>query len=1723
MARYEIPEEYRKNLQINLSGNKPVLQKDPAFLPYKNTAPAVAAKSPAPTMEDFKKYDYAQSNDILPRKQSTIQWGGKTDDLTNLPFKNTRAADDYLVNQGFMRQEANRPVLSAPSGNSVLPIKKPTALERADSFIKSTGSGAMNAVSGIFDYMGNLPVKTAQERVSARDDYFRMWEQAKANPALLRDKEFQSRLLQAQLTASSGYNWMDDTLAQFDPTASSTASQMLQEQQAKSAQKLKEGMSPAASAVTDVALAGTDMALKFGLSSAMGVPFLAFMGADSGAQAGQNALNEGYSASQSATMAAGAGAITAWVESFGGIAGKWGDKLIGALVKSPAGKAIVGKLPSNVMEYLSKLSASKVGQIAGDALSEGAEEFTEYGAQLFLENLVLDKDTPYDIKQALYNAGIGGAVGGLFGGGRVFAQDILPRADTRDSANSGSDIASEMKPGYNQVGGEMDGRTEETAGLYARRTEGDRTQFDNDAGRSGRTVESACKEILWTRLAEKGTFGERPGIREEGASFARRVSQEGMETGIVGATAYAYRPASIESANAEARQTMEFFQQRGIDAVLVDGALQTNSDGYTLESPNAATGPDGKLYVSNQLGMSAVETGYHELFHHQLRRKDAAALQFRETLNESYDPASPAFRKLVEDISDGYFYGNDSRVIDQSAGRIVEELDAFFCGFVESENKTMVEAYMQAVKDPDAVSEAYIAMREAEAAHADYTKRPPSNSAASGYGQNTVGAAESGGRMTNAQLVEEYGALRKGEQPRAREIDLAAQTREGKTSRFAQNAAESAALGDAQAEAIEQEVASGTFAYVPIADQSAVDTASGRISQYGYEQTLNDFDSLLRSDKRIGKNDIALGELLIQEAAKRGDTDTVVKLVADVAALGTEMGQNVQALRILKRLSPEGRLMASQRMVQRINEQHRGKKGWKDVTIPKENVQDLLSQTTPDGMDAANDRILRAVADQMPSSWVDKWNAWRYLAMLGNFRTQGRNLAGNTVFVPARKFKNLIAAGLESALPMKERSKAILNRRAAGDRALIEFAKGDYANVRDAILGTGKMNAASQLDQKRTIFKNNGDWGTRADDGILPRKVRAATDKLWSGVEGYRKLTDWAMDQGDAIFAKSAYAESLASYMKANGLKPADMVNQFGGETEAAVRARNYAVLEAQKATYRDASKVATALSKFSRTNKATALLTEGILPFKKTPMNVLKRGYEYSPVSFLTTFTKGAYDLKTGKITATEWIDRLASGLSGTGILALGWALTKLGILTGGALEDKKEQELNELRGVQNYSVVLPGDIYYDVSWMAPVSIPLFIGSEIANMQEREGREIGITEFMDAANKLAEPMLEMSMLDGLQSTIQAAGYSNSPVGAIAGNAVGSYFGQAIPTIFGQAARTIDPVRRGVYVDKNEDMPAAFQRFFQSNIKAKLPFANQSLQPRLDAWGRESAPKSLPLRAFENFVSPGYISIGQTTPADKAVTDLYAATGENSILPSKVSKYVTVDGEKINYTGDQYTQIQRKRGQSANELIAKLAELPVYQELDNAGKVDAMEDIYKYTRQMAIADVIPEYKPDTWVTDAYEAEKSGLELASYLAWRASYGELKPDKDRNGKTTYSASDKFRDLLYADDSLTAAQKARLEQDFTGADNPRDYSSGNAFVLSGLTDSQQEKYSGRLAKTLTPQEYAKALKAMGGSVRDKKTGKARQKNRQEKIDSLVAAGYSRQRAAQIYNLVK
>ncbi|MCQ5031431.1 hypothetical protein NE547_18275, partial [Flavonifractor sp. DFI.6.63] len=85
--------------------------------------------------------------------------------------------------------------------------------------------------------------------------------------------------------------------------------------------------------------------------------------------------------------------------------------------------------------------------------------------------------------------------------------------------------------------------------------------------------------------------------------------------------------------------------------------------------------------------------------------------------------------------------------------------------------------------------------------------------------------------------------------------------------------------------------------------------------------------------------------------------------------------------------------------------------------------------------------IYRDIARQVPATWMDKWNAWRYLAMLGNPRTHVRNIVGNAAFVPVRMVKNAIGTALESGVDYLspngiQRTKAALNPASAEDRAL---------------------------------------------------------------------------------------------------------------------------------------------------------------------------------------------------------------------------------------------------------------------------------------------------------------------------------------------------------------------------------------------------------------------------------------------------------------------------------------------------------------------------------------------------------------------------------------------------------------------------------------------------------------------------------------------------------------
>ena len=199
------------------------------------------------------------------------------------------------------------------------------------------------------------------------------------------------------------------------------------------------------------------------------------------------------------------------------------------------------------------------------------------------------------------------------------------------------------------------------------------------------------------------------------------------------------------------------------------------------------------------------------------------------------------------------------------------------------------------------------------------TEKAPAATETDTFGKS-VGAAKPNPQMTNAQLVQKYGAIEQGEIP-ARNVEIAAETNEGKTSRFVRTVAEAETTSDDNVKLIMDEIVpEGSAAYVVASDKAAVEKANEKIASVGYEAAIEEIKYKLRSE-RLTKNDLALAERLLVEAGQRKDTENFRELLIDTAAAGTELGQAVQALHLLKRLGPEGQQMKIKKIVERMNTQ----------------------------------------------------------------------------------------------------------------------------------------------------------------------------------------------------------------------------------------------------------------------------------------------------------------------------------------------------------------------------------------------------------------------------------------------------------------------------------------------------------------------------------------------------------------------------------------------------------------------------------------------------------------------------------------------------------------------------------------------------------------------------------------------------------------------------------
>ena len=625
-----------------------------------------------------------------------------------------------------------------------------------------------------------------------------------------------------------------------------------------------------------------------------------------------------------------------------------------------------------------------------------------------------------------------------------------------------------------------------------------------------------------------------------------------------------------------------------------------------------------------------------------------------------------------------------------------------------------------------------------------------------------------------------------------------------------------------------------------------------------------------------------------------------------------------------------------------------GQYGISDETI--EQVQNIFAEAAKYGENSRarvemENKAYALLANEVTTSdWSDKWDAWRYFSMLSSPTTHIRNVLGNTAMNAVTNVKDTLGAVMESTVDAASpngisRTKSILNPLSQSDKALLDAASNDAVEGVYRQLSGSKYGVTAGIESQSKAFRG---------------KVGSKFQKLLDANSDLLEKEDW-------LGLKKKYRQSLASYLKANGADSGIFSATDDASKALLNRARAYAINQAQEATFHETSKFAQNLTEFSQNLKDSGSLAgefahaaiESVMPFKKTPVNILKQGIEYSPVGIVKGIASAAKSLKDGSKSASEVIEQMAKGLTGTGLLSLGAYLSSTGMLRGNGTGDADQDSFDELQGAQNYALQI-GDKSYTLDWMAPSILPVLVGAEL---QKAFSNGSDSSDLLNALGGIADPIIETSFMTGVSNALDAVQYAEDgeTLQTMGANMLMGYAQQGVPTALGKAARTIDNTRRSSLTD---DTGLAGQIEYNANkVRGKIPFLSQDRPAYVDAWGRtqENLQGGNTLtNALYQFASPGYYSQKNTTPADEKLQELYDATGDASVLPSKISR--SYDGQRL--TARQYEKAQTIAGQNAYDFINNITQADGYDSLPDEDKAEAVNAMYGLAKAIALQETV---------------------------------------------------------------------------------------------------------------------------------------------------------------------
>ena len=1332
------------------------------------------------------------------------------------------------------------------------------------------------------------------------------------------------------------------------------------EEAAESEKLAKDGLGKVGQTLVDIGIAGSQLAGDAALNAALPGAGLAAMGVRSFGSATEKARNEGADMQQQFNYGVTVAAAEVLSEKLfdaaklfgGGGADDVVERIVNKLAKTDAGRTVTRMLLSGVGEGAEEAITDLVEPAIRASYDSGAAAQRNYLTPEGRRELAA---------QAAYDALIGGVLGvagggvGILNGENAQKNTALRTQEQLRQAGYTGTVRQKTKADL-----ERESRQADLLAGNLYRT-GDPTRQLTAAPKTGAETDGAQLLKDYATKAETA--------QEENAAPAD-IRETGLETRIAGIKGN--DTASVGNARTAMENTL--WMRRGTQSEPGWGETY----GTAQEAFNEAMKRiDSGLFSAMENAVNEAERGINAKENLRLISTMTSAAEFVR-----YYDVSPAAAATVIKNS----YHNDA-------------LDS-----IRDRRGDLTDYALEQMRSIDNAVESYGSnpVSENDLSVAQNAEYPGNAEDATQYVHNTTlpegqGAASRGFDPYSNWQNQSDSFHNVGEKA-DRVVDLPTENLQGqRTMKGGQTVMESANTPLFRASQIADLYLDGRLSFDPKTNQELVDEARGVIEKDGWRKALTDWTVDVRAGK-VSDKLTAMGATLLNNAGNAFDVSTkeYMDIVCDYVQLTSNAGHALQANRILKTLTPESRLYAMQRSIYSIAEEA----GIEDAQINPELAEKYRNAKNDTERDAVVSEIQQDIAKRMGSTLLDKFNALRYVNMLGNFKTQIRNVTGNATMAIMQKVKNEIAAGIETIAHTVSGGKVERTKSFGVAPELYAAAWNDFRSVQKAALGEGKYSDINEIsnneflrgiDGKRTIFKNNGTWGTEKSDSAFLRsafmqKVRKGTDALWKAPEAYRKLTNWAMEQGDVIFSRTTYADALAGYLKAHGMNDAEALRNGTVDPVLLDDARMYAIQEAQEATFRDSNPFSDWVSKAGRrsgTPKAVRVMAEGTMPFRKTPANVLVRAEEYSPIGAVNALIKTGQSIsKNSDVNANDAINSWAKTLTGSTVFVVGCLLAKAGLLHGADDDDDKQAAFDSLTGHQEYALELPGGTSITLDTFAPTVMPLLMGGALYDISAENGWNLKNIE--SVATSLADPMINMSMLSGVNDSLNNIKFTDNNLGQLAITSALNYLTQGLTnTLAGQAERTFEPNRMTTYVEKDSGTPEWMQRLL-GKASAKTPGWDYHQTEYLDAWGRTQSNGSLLRRAFNNFVNPTYTSKISNDKVDVELQRLADSTATTKMFPNGTAPYeLEFDDKAKNISQQQRETYQKTYGQTAYSNVKSLINSVQYGKMSDSERAAAINYLYQYATTQAKKKV----GADGGETPSWTSKSEGS-IAENAAYRA---------------------------------------------------------------------------------------------------------------------------------------